>query len=57
MYVTQSGDKKRNWQIAAGAFSVFFGWINFIWFLKRYSLLGIYVIMASKVFKSVLKVS
>ena len=47
---------KRNGQIQAGAIGVFLAWINLIWFLKRFSGFGIYIIMAKKVFITLLKV-
>ncbi|CAB3985438.1 Hypothetical predicted protein [Paramuricea clavata] len=56
-YVIQSGQQKDSFQIASGAIAVFFSWINFIWFMKSFSLFGIYVIMAKKVFLSICKVS
>ena len=51
------GERKGNLQIALGAISVFFAWINFSLFLKRFSLFGIYIIMAQKVFRTVCKVN
>ena len=44
-------------QTEAGAIAVLLAWINFVWFFKRLSLFGIYIIMAKKVFTSLLKVS
>ena len=49
-------DKKSNLQRQAGAIAIFLGWINFTWFLKRFSAYGIYIIMAKKVFVTFLKV-
>ena len=39
-----------NWQWQLGAFAVFFAWLNFILFLKRVPLLGIYVLMFNSIF-------
>ncbi|XP_028410681.1 transient receptor potential cation channel subfamily A member 1-like [Dendronephthya gigantea] len=43
-------------QIEAGAISIFLAWINFIWFLKRLPIFGIYVVLTKKVFLSLIKV-
>ena len=56
-YVIQSGQQKSSFQIASGAIAIFLSWINFIWFMKSFSLFGIYIIMAKKVFLSICKVS
>ena len=56
IYVVPGGNTKTDVQIAAGAISVFVGWINFSLFLKRFSLFGIYIIMAKRVFLTVCKV-
>ena len=45
----------RNWQWQLGAFAVFFAWINFILFLKRVPMLGIYVLMFNSIFYTFLK--
>jgi hypothetical protein len=37
---------KTHVQIAAGAIAVFLAWVNFTLFLKMFSPLGIYIIMA-----------
>ena len=50
------GSKKTEIQIAAGAISVFLGWINVSLFLKRFSLFGIYIIMVKRVVLTVCKV-
>ena len=50
-------EKKSNSQIAAGAITIMLGWVNFAWILKMFSLFGIYVIMANKVFTTICKVS
>jgi hypothetical protein len=47
---------KTHVQIAAGAIAVFLAWVNFTLFLKMFSPLGIYIIMAKKVLMSILKV-
>ena len=52
----QIGNQKYNLQIAAGGIAILFAWFDFIWFLKRYSLLGIYILMANKVFITLFKV-
>ena len=56
IYAVPAGSTKTDVQIAAGGISVFLGWINFSLFLKRFSLFGIYIIMAKKVFLTVCKV-
>ena len=56
IYVVPGGSAKTDVQTAAGAISVFLGWINFSSFLKRFSLFGIYIIMARKVLLTVCKV-
>ncbi|XP_028391797.1 transient receptor potential cation channel subfamily A member 1-like [Dendronephthya gigantea] len=56
IYVVPGSSKKTEMQIEAGAISVFLGWINFSLFLKRFSLFGIYIIMAKRVFLTVCKV-
>jgi hypothetical protein len=56
IYVVPGGSTKADGQIAAGAIAVFLGWINFSLFLKRFSLFGIYIIMAKRVFLTVCKV-
>ena len=48
--------EKNQMQIGAGSIAVFLAWINFTLFLKMFSPLGIYIIMAKKVFTSILKV-
>ena len=45
----------RNWQWQLGAFAVFLAWINFIQFLKRVPMLGIYVLMFNSIFYTFLK--
>ena len=57
IYVVPGGSTKADGQIAAGAIAVFLGWINFSLFLQRFSLFGIYIIMAKKVILTVCKVS
>jgi hypothetical protein len=47
---------KNHVQIGAGAIAVFLAWVNFTLFLQMFSPLGIYIIMAKKVFTSILKV-
>ena len=47
---------KNDVQIGAGSIAVFLAWINFTMFLKRFYDLGIYIIMAKEVFKSIVKV-
>ena len=44
-----------NWQWQLGAIGVFLSWINFILFLKRVPLLGIYVLMFSSILWTFLK--
>ena len=56
IYVVPGGNTKTDVQIAAGAISVFLGWINFSLFLKRFSLFGIYIIMVKRVLITVCKV-
>ncbi|XP_028391726.1 transient receptor potential cation channel subfamily A member 1 homolog isoform X2 [Dendronephthya gigantea] len=56
IYVVPGGSTKTKVQITAGVISVFLGWINFSFFLKRFSLFGIYVIMAKRVFRTVCQV-
>ena len=56
VYVVPQGETKRDIQIAAGAISMFLGWINFSLFLKGFTSLGIYIIMAKRVFLTVCKV-
>ncbi|XP_028391719.1 transient receptor potential cation channel subfamily A member 1-like isoform X3 [Dendronephthya gigantea] len=56
IYVVPGGSTKTKVQITAGVISVFLGWINFSFFLKRFSLFGIYIIMAKRVFRTVFKV-
>ncbi|XP_028391899.1 transient receptor potential cation channel subfamily A member 1-like [Dendronephthya gigantea] len=50
------GSTKSYGQVAAGAVSVFFAWINFSLIMKRFLLFGIYIIMAKRVFLTVCKV-
>ena len=57
VYLIPPNKQKTNEQIQAGAVAILLAWINFIWFFKRLSLFGIYIIMAKKVFMSLLKVS
>ena len=57
VYLIPPNGPKTDEQIQAGAIAVLLAWINFIWFFKRLSLFGIYIIMAKKVFMSLLKVS
>lgn len=57
VYVIQLDDQKSNLQRAAGAIALTLSWINFVWFLKMFSLFGIYIIMAEKVFITICKVS
>ena len=57
VYLIPPNKQKTDQQIQAGAVAVLLAWINFIWFFKRLSLFGIYIIMAKKVFMSLLKVS
>ena len=47
---------KTHIQIGAGAIAVFLAWVNFTLFLRIFSPLGIYIIMAKKVLMSILKV-
>ncbi|CAB3988863.1 transient receptor potential cation channel subfamily A member 1-like [Paramuricea clavata] len=56
IYVVPVGNTKADAQIACGATALFLGWINFSLFLKRFSLLGIYIIAAKRVFLTVCKV-
>ena len=51
------GEEKTVGQIQAGAIAVLLAWINFLWFFKSLSVFGIYIIMAQKIFLSLLKVS
>ena len=44
-------------QTEAGAIAVLLAWINYLWFYKSTPYVGIYIIMAKKVFTSFLKVS
>ena len=44
-----------NWQWQLGAIAVFLAWINFILFLQRVPLLGIYVLMFSSILYTFLK--
>ena len=57
VYVIPSGDEKSNVQISAGSIAVLLGWLNFTWLLRISGKVGIYVIMAEKVFLTVFKVS
>ena len=45
-----------SWQWQLGALSVFFAWINFILFIKRFPLLGIYVLMYSTIMHTFFRV-
>jgi transient receptor potential cation channel subfamily A protein 1 len=49
--------EKSSKQWHAGAIGIFLAWIRFIWFLKFFPTYGIYIIMAKRVFFTVLKVS
>ncbi|CAB4007929.1 Hypothetical predicted protein, partial [Paramuricea clavata] len=53
IYVLPGRSTKANAQIAAGAISIFLAWINFVLFLKRFSLFGIYILMTKRVFFTV----
>ena len=44
-----------NWQWQLGSISVFLAWINFILFLKRVPLLGIYVLMFNSILYTFMK--
>ena len=57
IYVVPATSTKGDLQIAAGVIAIFLGWINYSFFLKRFSLFGIYIIMAKRVFITVCKVS
>ena len=56
VFIFLPNDEKSNLQWQAGAIAVFLGWINFIWFLKRFPAYGIYIIMVKKIFVTFLKV-
>ena len=56
-YLVPPNKRKTDAQIQAGAIAVLLAWINFIWFFKRLSGFGIYIIMAKKMFITLLKVS
>lgn len=56
IYLIPPSQEKTKLQIEAGVVAVLLAWINFIWFFKRISYFGIYIIMAKRVFTSLLKV-
>ena len=56
VYLIPPIKEKTDEQIQAGAIAVLLAWINFMWFFRILGL-GIYIIMAKKVFVSLLKVS
>ena len=56
VFLLPVNETKTKSQIEAGAIAIFIAWINFIWFLKRLPMFGIYVVLTNKVFMSLLKV-
>lgn len=56
IYVVPAGSTKAEIQIATGVIATFLAWINFSLFLKQFSLFGIYIIMAKRIFITVCKV-
>ena len=58
IFVSQFGTNcwcPTNWQWQLGSLGVFLAWLNFILFLKRVPLLGIYVLMFIAIFRTFLR--